>query len=108
MQCVTHEQQALDFSARPCRRDRPAGLTPEQRALRARIAAHSLHARYDSRDLTAPARHAFLARFERDVDPEGVLPDRERMRRAESARKAYFARLALRSSSARRARRSVD
>ena len=28
------------------------------RTLRAKIGAHSLHARYDSRDLTAPARKA--------------------------------------------------
>lgn len=40
-------------------------LTPSERSMRARIAAHSLHARYDSRELTAPARKAFMDSFER-------------------------------------------
>jgi len=43
-----------------------------------------------------------LDRFEREVDPDGVLPPEERRRRAEHARKAYFLRLALASSKARR------
>ena len=77
-------------------------LTPEQRSLRARLAAHSLHAKVDAVAHTAPARRAFLARFEAEVDPEGVLPEPERRRRAEHARKAYFTKLALASSVARR------
>ena len=77
-------------------------LTPEQRSLRARLAAHSLHAKVDSVAHTAPAREAFLARFEAEVDPEGVLPEHERKRRAEHARTAYFTKLALASSRARR------
>lgn len=77
-------------------------LNPEQRTLRARIAAHAMHARHDSRATSAPGRRAFLERFEREVDPEGVLPIAERQRRAEHARKAYFTRLALKSSRARR------
>jgi hypothetical protein len=79
-----------------------AGLSPEQRSLRARLAAHSLHAKVvDPAAHTAPARAAFLARFEREVDPDGTLPPAERMRRAEHARKAYFAKLALASARAR-------
>ena len=39
---------------------------------------------------TAPAREAFLARFEHDVDPERILTAEERTRRAEHAKKAYF------------------
>ncbi len=46
-----------------------------------------------------------MDRFEREVDPDGVLPAQERAKRAESARKAYFAKLALRSSQARAARK---
>lgn len=80
----------------------PAKLTPEQRSLRARLAAHTMHATHDSRTTSAPGRQAFLARFEREVDPEGVLPEAERLRRAEHQRKAYFARLALASAKARR------
>jgi len=79
-----------------------SGLTPEQRSLSARIAAHAMHSKHDSRETSQPARDAFLKRFEREVDPEGVLPAAERQRRAEHARKAYFTRLAFKSSKARR------
>ena len=72
--------------------------------LRGRIGAHTLHATHDSRAITAAARDAFLARFERQVDPEGVLSEAERLRRARHARKAHMARLALRSAEVRRAR----
>jgi hypothetical protein len=63
--------------------------------LKGRIGAHALHSKYNSKELTKPARASFMARFEREVDPGGVLPEKERMRRAEQAKKAYFARLAL-------------
>lgn len=79
-------------------------MTPAERSMRARIAAYSLHAQRDARETTAPARAAFLARFEDLVDPDRILTDAERVRRAESARKAHFTRLALRSAQARRAR----
>lgn len=73
-------------------------MTPQQRALRARLAAHALHAKVaDPAAHTAPARRAFLDRFEREVDPEGVLPPAERARRGDHARKAYYTRLALKS-----------
>lgn len=78
--------------------------TPAERAMRARLAAHCLHARVaDPVAHTAPARRAFMDRFEREVDPDGELPIEERQRRAEHARKAYFLRLALASAKARRA-----
>lgn len=76
-------------------------MTPEQRTLRARIAAHAMHARHDTQKTTSAGREAFLARFEREVDPDGTLPPAERARRAEHARKAYFTGLALKSSRAR-------
>lgn len=60
----------------------PDSLTQEQRSLRARIAAYSLHSQRDSREITAPARKAFLDRFEKQVDPDCVLPLEERLRRA--------------------------
>lgn len=56
----------------------------------------------DSREVTEPARRAFWSKFERDVDPDGILPIDERMRRADMARKAHFARHALKSAQARR------
>ena len=80
----------------------PVSLSPSERSLRARLAAHTLHSRVDSRAHTAPARAAFLSRFEREVDPDCTLPEAERARRAAQARKAYFTRLALQSVKARR------
>ena len=79
-------------------------LTPAERSLRGRIGAYVLHSRYDSRELTKAARAAFESKFEREVDPDGVLPLEERLRRAEMARKAHYARLALASAEARRKR----
>jgi hypothetical protein len=73
------------------------------RSLIARLAAHESWARTtDPSARTEPARRALLDRFEREVDPDGVLPPDERTRRAAHARKAYFTRLALRSAQARR------
>lgn len=81
-------------------------LTPEQRILRARMAAYTLHATHDPRETTKAGRAAFLARFEREVDPDGALSEDERTRRAIAARRAYFTKLALESSRARRNRRN--
>ena len=58
-------------------------------------------AKYDPKETTKAARAAFATRFEREVDPDGTLPEVERLRRAESARKAYFSRLAYLSAKAR-------
>lgn len=68
-------------------------------ALRGRIGAYRLHATHDPRETTAAARAAFLGRFLAEIDPD--LPEPERLRRAASARKAYFAQLAYRSAVAR-------
>lgn len=73
------------------------------RSLAARIAAHESWARTPDRAArTAAARQAFADRFEREVDPDGVLPPAERAKRAASARKAYYLRLAAASAKARR------
>ena len=69
-------------------------------SLRGRIGGYAVHATHDSRLLTAHARAEFLARFEREVDPEGALSQPERERRATHARKAYFTRLAYLSAQA--------
>jgi hypothetical protein len=82
-------------------------LTPAERSLRARIAVHTLHATRDARETTAAARVGFLARFEREVDPDGMLDPNERRRRAEHARRAYFARLSMAAAAARRAKRAT-
>jgi hypothetical protein len=81
-------------------------VSPGEQSLRGRLAAHVLHARRDPRQTTANGRAAFLARFEREVDPAGVLDPTERRRRAEHARRAYFTRLALAAVQARRAKRA--
>lgn len=73
--------------------------------MRARMAAHHLHAQRDARETTAPARTAFIDSFLRKVDPEGELPLEERQRRAHSALKAHMADLSFRSAAARRERR---
>ena len=76
---------------------------PTERALVARIAANERWSREPDRAAaTAPARAALLAKFERQVDPDGTLPPQERARRAEHARKAHFTRLALASARSRR------
>jgi hypothetical protein len=81
-------------------------LTPAERSLWARAAAYRLHSLYDSSELTAKARAAFRDRFARQVDPDGDLPEAERLRRAECARKAYYAALAAKSAKARRQRKA--
>lgn len=75
-------------------------LTQQQRTMRARLAAHAMHARNDSRAVTAKARASFLSRFEREVDPTGALPAPERARRANHALRAHMTRLAYQSSKA--------
>jgi hypothetical protein len=72
-------------------------FTRETAALAGKIGAYAQKALHDPRELTANARATFLTRFEREVDPAGTLPPAERQRRAEYARKAHFARLALKS-----------
>ena len=76
-------------------------MTPDEAALRGRIGALVLHSKYDPRETTASARAAFLRGFEKQVDPDGVLPADERRRRALYARRAHFAKLALASARAR-------
>lgn len=78
-------------------------MTEAERKLAASIAAHESWARTPDRSArTAPARAALMARFEAEVDPDGVLPPQERQRRAEHLRRAYFQRLALKSARSRR------
>lgn len=79
-------------------------LTQSERILRARAGGHAVQAAHDSREVTAPARRAFLASFEDQVDPERRLPEDERQRRAAHAMKSYMAVLALKSAQARRKR----
>jgi hypothetical protein len=80
-------------------------MTPENRRLRAEVAAHTSWANTaDRRERTAPARAAALNRFERQVDPDGTMDPVERAQRAESARKAHFRAMAYKSARVRAAR----
>lgn len=70
-------------------------LTPNERALAARIAAHESWANTANRTArTAPARAALDAKFLEQADGDPA--------RAQHLRKAHFARLALKSAQARR------
>ena len=84
-------------------------LTSADRSLIGQIAVRESWARTPDRAArTANARRALLDRFEREVDPDGELTPAERAIRAAHARKAYFARLALKSAQARRSRRKAS
>jgi len=85
-------------------------LTPAEKSLRARIAAHSLHSQVDSTKHMEPARAASpgqLPYWERKVDPSAELSEPERRRRAEQARRAHMTSLALKSSIARRRKKAA-
>lgn len=82
-------------------------MTPAQRSLRARVAAHTSWANTSDRAArTANARQASVARFEKLVDPDGTLPPEERRQRADSAMKAHFSRMAAASAASRRGKRA--
>lgn len=82
-------------------------LSSEEAAQIGRIGAHVRWSRETDRAAaTAPATAGFMARFEREVDPDGVLDPRERAIRADHARKAHMARLSRKAAAARAARKT--
>ena len=82
-------------------------LTPEQRHIRASIAAHTRWSREDPAGNAARGQVGLLARFDREVrEAEPGLSEAEYSRRAESAYRAHMARLALASSKARAGRKA--
>jgi hypothetical protein len=66
-------------------------LTPNERTLRARAAAFALHAKVDGRAITANARAAMRDKLLDQVDPERVLPPKERARRLLAAQRSHMA-----------------
>jgi hypothetical protein len=70
-------------------------------SLRNRAAALERWSREDGLSGTAKARQTFRDRFVDQVDPERRLPEAERMKRAERARRAFYLRLAMKSAKAR-------
>jgi hypothetical protein len=81
-----------------------AALTPTQRSQRARIAALTRWSREDPAANAARGQAGLMARFVDQVDPDRALPEAERQRRAEAARRAHMAQLAFRSAKARSTR----
>jgi hypothetical protein len=89
-------------SANESERGDGMALNPKQRSRRARIAAHASWANTADRPgRTAAATASFLARFEKQVDPLGVLEPEIRATMAQHARRAYMLQLAERSAKAR-------
>jgi hypothetical protein len=83
-------------------------LTPSQRAMRARIAANTRWSRENPKANAERGQAGLLAKFEDKVDPDRTLPEAERTRRAEAARRAHMQRLAFQSSKARAGRTPDD
>lgn len=76
-------------------------LSDEDKSNRGRAAAHAMHAKHDAKALMDKTRATFMQRFLDEVDPDRLLPEDERERRAYHARKAHFAGLAYRSAKVR-------
>lgn len=87
-------------------------MTPEQRALRARIAVNTSWARTKDRTArTTPgtnASPAALSYWEKRVDPAGEMDEATRAKAAENARTAHYQRMALRSAQARAAKKGTN
>lgn len=79
---------------------------PAEMARRGRLGALKLHATHDSKAISAHARKAFRESFEHKVDPDGVLPEAERTRRAEFARREHYTRMARKSVESRRQKKA--
>jgi len=76
------------------------GFTP----IGAQIASHESWAKAADRSArTAPGRIASMARFAKLVDPDGVYPEDVREKMAESARKAHYRKMAVKSAKVRAA-----
>jgi hypothetical protein len=74
-------------------------LTPEQRTLRAQIAANTRWGKETDRlAATAPGRRAAFAHFEKLADPDGVLPEAQRHEMGKSLQRAHLQRISLKAS----------
>lgn len=77
--------------------------SPAERSVQSRRASMIGHAK--GRTNTGPARAAFFAQFLQKVDPDGVLSEAERFKRAKALRRAYYAELLLKALASHRLRR---
>jgi hypothetical protein len=80
-------------------------LSAVERRARARMGGHAVSAQ--GKVNTAPARQAQLDKFLDQVDPDRILPEKERAKRAESARLLYFERLRFKRLKALRLKRAA-
>ncbi|MGH7643585.1 MAG: hypothetical protein ACRENX_11370 [Candidatus Dormibacteria bacterium] len=81
---------------------------PEVRRASARLAAFTRWSSEPDRSAaTAPARSALLERFNREVDPEGILDPVLRAKLAASARSAFYSRMSLARAKQRAAKRAT-
>ena len=64
-------------------------------------------AREDRTEMTTSARAAAMDRFEKQVDPDGVLDPVERAKRAEYAKKAFFTAISRKGVAARKRNRAA-
>jgi hypothetical protein len=81
-------------------------MLPKTKNLPQQIAANTRWSKEDPTRQGEILRAGLERRFLDEVDPNRELSDGERIRRAESARKAFYQRLALASAKARRARKT--
>lgn len=77
-------------------------LSPEERVLRGRHAAQVRWSKEDPLPNAKRAHEGLERKFVDEVDPDRVLEPEERARRAASARKAFYTKLAFESAKARR------
>lgn len=78
------------------------------RRLQARAAAYARAAMYDGKVVTEAARAGRWAKLLATVDPDGALPEPERVRRAEALRKSQLFSAALKSARVRRMKKAAD
>ncbi len=79
-------------------------MTAQDAAGIGRIGGLSVVAKHGPDAIAARARAGLWRKFCREADPDGVLSETERTRRAELVQRAYYARLAKRSADSRRRR----
>jgi hypothetical protein len=78
-------------------------LTPSERKLRGFIAAQVRWSTPGQREAASRAQRERIFRWaEKQVDPDGKLPEDERARLAQNAMQAHMARLSLKAAQARR------
>lgn len=83
-------------------------MTPEERSQRARIAALTRWGKTTDRTAaTAAATRAWHDKWEREADPDGVMPPEQRAKAADALKRAHYLRMQRKSTQARRRKRDT-